>query len=295
MRILVPAFILFLVSGPVFAAAGAWDVKAGNDLYRKGKYSQALECYQKAAEKNPSEARIEYDLGAAAYKSGDFDAAADHFQKSLLTDDDKLKPDVHYNLGDSLYRGGVTREDKDVDAAIRLLEGALGSFEKVLGLNAKDKDASDNRDYIKKELERLKKKKEQQQQQQRQQKDQNKDKDQPRDGQPSKDQASGKDAQRQQQPSGTGQKEEQKKASAGTLKDEDKGVPQEGAQGKTEAQPGPQDQQRSPASGQNDRGQISSQKEANDMVDDLERNDLPKGLLNFTRAAHESRPVDKDW
>ncbi len=278
--------VILMVPGPVFAAAGAGDVRAGNDLYHQGKYPQALERYQKAADKNPSEAKIEYDLGAAAYKSGDFDAAAEHFQKSLLTDDDKLKPDVHFNLGDALYRGGVSHEDKDVDAAIRLLEGALGNFEKVLALNARDTQAADNREFIRKELERLKKKKEQQQQQNK-----NQSKDQPRDDSSSKDQPAGKD-----QPSDSGQQQEPKNGSADTAKEEPRDDLKHESQGKSgEQSQGSKDQQSSPASGQNDRGQISSQKEANDMVDDLERNDLPKGLLNFTRAAREPRPVDKDW
>lgn len=293
MKFLLWACLFFLISRPAFAAAGAWDVRAGNDLYRQGKYPQAFERYQKAAEKNPSEVKIEYDLGAAAYKSGDFEAAVGHFQKSLLTDDDELKPDVHFNLGNAFYHAGVTHEDKDVDQAIRLLEGSLESFDKALTLDAKDAQAADNREFVRRALERLKKKKEQRQQRKDRKNDQNNG--QGKEGASSQDQASEKDVQPQEQPSGNGQKDRPKDGASDVPEDGARADTEEGSQARPEAQPGPQDPQNSSVSGQNDRAQISSQEEANAMVDDLERNDLPKGLLNFTRREHQPRPVDKDW
>jgi Ca-activated chloride channel family protein len=160
------AFVLF--SAPAFAAPGAKEVRAGNDLYRQGKFPQALEQYEKAAQKNPGEARIEYDLGAAAYKAQDYDAAADHFQKSLLTDDDKFRQSVHFNLGDAFYRAGVARENNDIEQGVKRLESSLESFEKARALDVKDKEAIENYEFVKKELERLKQKQQQQDQQQSQ-------------------------------------------------------------------------------------------------------------------------------
>ena len=271
MRALAIIFFLVFSVSLSHAAKGAGDVGQGNALYRKGKYQDAIGHYEKAAQKNPSEAKIEYDLGTASYKAGDFDAAVDHFQKGLLTDDEKLKRNVHYDLGDAFYRSGIMREEKDAGEAIKRLQSSLESFDKVLALDAKDKEAAENCEFVKKEIERLKKKRQEQQQkkqQQQQQQQQSKD-DQQKNGQ-----------QKESQPQQEGQNEKQK---AQDQKEEQKPEPQQ------------ESQKKNPASGQNKEAQISSQKDADAKLDDFERNELPKGFLKLMRQSQAARPVEKDW
>jgi Ca-activated chloride channel family protein len=292
-------FVFF--SAPVWADPGAADVRVGNDLYRKGKFQEALERYEKAVQKNPSEAKIEYNLGAAAYQSRDYDLAIEHFQKGLLTDDDKFRRDVHFNLGDAFYRSGRSREDKDIEQGIKRFELSLESFEKARSLDLKDKEAIENYEFVKKELERLKQKKQQQkQQQQKQQQSQQENKDQKKDENPSQpdDQKSDEQKSQDQKDSNSDKQDKENKAEDDRSKNDasDKGQADQSQQAKNQAQPGnPPNDQNNSASGQTLEGQISSQKDANDMMDNFERNELPKGLLNFIRRSGEARPVDKDW
>lgn len=264
--------MICLVGVPVHASGAAGDVAAGNRLFKQQKFPEARLRYESAARKDPAEARIEYNIATAAYKAGDFDAAADHFQKSLLTEDDHFRRDVHYNLGNALYKSGMSREDKDLAQALQRLEGAVGSFEKALGVDPRDADAAHNRDFVKQEIKRLQQQQEQQKQQQQQ-----------KDGQQGKDQqpqaSSVQDKKEGRTPSSA---EPEKNEEDGSLSGE--GQPKNASEEKKE-----------PLAGQGDARQISSQKEANDLVDDFERNELPKGFLNFIRQAREPRPVEKDW
>ncbi len=281
--ILVLLAVLWAV--PAFAAPGAGDVRAGNKYFKKGMFKEALEAYEKAAQKNPSEPKIEYDLGAASYKAGEHDRAVEYFQKSLLTDDEEFRKDVYYNLGNAFYYSGIGREETDTDEAVKRLESSIGSFEKAKAMDPQDKEASENYDFVKKELERLKKKQQEQKQCPRPNKDQQKNKDQQQ-----QDQKQQQD--QQQQPSqDEQQKQDEKQQQEGQQKQEEQQKNEQ--QQPDESKKAEQDNEA--ASGQTEDRQISSQKDANDMIDDFERNELPKGLLNFIRQPWEERPVEKDW
>ncbi len=279
--------LLCFVPVPVFASAGAWDVRAGNNSFRQGHFAEARTRYEAAARKDPAAAGIAYDIGAAAYKAGDFDGAVAHFQQGLLTDDDHFRRDVHYNLGNALYRSGTAREDKDIAGAMERLQGAVGSFEKALVIDPGDQDAAHNRDFVRQELERLRKKQEEQRQQQQ---SQQQNKDQQGKDQPPKDTQDKGSAQK-----GSSSQDRQERGTSG--QDQPQASPQEkpgDEQAGAKPQPQPTGEKDTP-SGQTDGRQISSQKDANDLVDDFERNELPKGLLNFIREPRAPRPVEKDW
>jgi tetratricopeptide (TPR) repeat protein len=301
----------FLPGWYAMAAPGAGDVRQGNDSFRRGKFSEALEHYEKAARKNPSEARIAYDLGAAAYKAGAFDRAVEHFQKSLLTDDDKLRKDVYYNLGNAFYQAGIVREQGQAADAVHKLEASLDSLQKALALDPKDRLAAENYAFVSKELEKLKLKQQKESQQSQQcpnpkkdqggkddTKDQSGQKGSEKDDASKNDQHKGaeqkSDEQKQeaQKKEEEQKKEEQKKEeTAADSKDPKDGQPQQ----EKASQDSGEGQEKKSTAGQAQERQISSVKDANDMVDDLERNELPKGLLNFIQKPHEERPVQKDW
>ena len=328
MRFVAALMVLVLFSAPAFADPGAGDVRAGNAFYNKGEFQHAIQRYEKAMEKSPADARIEYNLGAAAYQAKDYNAAIEHFQKSLLTDDDKFRRDVHFNLGDAFYRVGINREDKDIDQSIKRLESSLASFEKAKKLDPKDKQTVENYEFVKKVLEQYKQKKQQQEQQKQDQQKQDQQKqDQQKQDQQKQDQQK-QDQQKQDQQKQDQQKPEEQKSQ--DQKDQEKKDQEKQDQEKQDQQKKDQDKkdqeqkdqqnkqddkndkgdksdkknnepdkdqkdQNNPASGQTAEGQISSQKDANDMVDGFERNEMPKGLLNFIHRSKEARPVDKDW
>jgi Ca-activated chloride channel family protein len=291
MRFLYVFIILVLCSAPAFADLGAGDVRLGNALYRKGEFQHAIQRYERAAEKNPSDARIAYNLGAAAYQSKDYDAAIGHFQKSLLTDDDKFRRDVHFNLGDAFYRSGIGREDKDIDQSIKKLESSLASFEKAMALDPKDKQSVENYAFVKEVLEKFKQK----QQKQDQQKQDQQSQDQQRQEQDQQKQDQSQDQQKPEEQKSQDQKDQEKQDQEQQDQQQQDQEKQDQQNKQDEKSDKEQQDQNNGASGQMPEGQISSQKDANNMVDDFERNEMPKGLLNFIQHSQEARPVDKDW
>ena len=130
---------------------------------------------------------MQFNIGTAAYKAGQFPQAAEAFQKSLgsepSADAKRLaaQEDAYYNLGDTLYRSGQKTEQSQPQQTIQSWEQAVKTYEAALQLRANDADAKYNRDFVKQKLEELKKKQEQQkkdQQKKDEQKQDQKDKDQ---------------------------------------------------------------------------------------------------------------------
>ncbi|HEX4140667.1 MAG TPA: VWA domain-containing protein, partial [Candidatus Methylacidiphilales bacterium] len=68
----VAAAVLALLAIPALAHASAQSAESD---YKKGNYSKAETQYQDAAAQHPDNAPLQYDLGAAAYKTGEFDTA----------------------------------------------------------------------------------------------------------------------------------------------------------------------------------------------------------------------------
>ena len=151
----------------------------GEKAFQKGDYAKAEQEYRQAAAKSPDKPVLQFNLGAAAYKSGNFDAAAQSFAKAMKTDDLKLQQDDYYNLGNTQYRIGQKTEQANTQETIKNWEQAVQSYEAALQLKTDDADAKYNRDLVKRKLEELKKQQQKQNQQnnQQQNKDQNKQND----------------------------------------------------------------------------------------------------------------------
>ncbi len=171
-RIILLLVLFCLCSSPCLAGKAEKEVKKGNRLYKKGKFSEALTSYKQAFLDKPDSDIVNYDLGAALYKSEDYKRALEHFQRSLVSEDEALEQKASYNVGNAKYKYGIGREDADLAGAIGLLKEALRHYKRAIELNAEDKDAKYNYEFVKKELERLEKKQEQQQQKQQQKKQQ---------------------------------------------------------------------------------------------------------------------------
>ncbi|MBF0123025.1 MAG: tetratricopeptide repeat protein [Candidatus Omnitrophica bacterium] len=310
------AFILLfglLFMDRALAEPGYREVNLGNRSYNQGDFKAAKGQYEKAAERNPRQALIDYDRGTAYYKDGEYDKAVEYLRRGLLTEDKKAIKNVYFNLGNALYQLGVSREDKDIGAAIKSLEEALPYYEKVLLQDLKDEDARINSEFVKKELERLKKKQQEQKQQQNNKtcpnpkksdssEGQKEDSSQKADEKPDQSQGSEqKQSSDQQKNEGQnrednsqqdqGQEEQQAQQESGGEKKEDSSSNKEG-QSEQKAASGQKEQS---SSGQGDSGQILSQKEAKMLLDDFDQNEQPKGLMNFIRKAGNDRPVEKDW
>lgn len=117
------------------------DLNKGNDLYQKGKYSQAQEMYNNILKKRANDQKAKFNAGDSLYKQGKYKESQKMFE--FLTKEDKVKKDLRqksfYNLGNSFFK----QED---------YQAAINAYEQALKLNPKDKEAQFNLTLAKKML-----------------------------------------------------------------------------------------------------------------------------------------------
>jgi Ca-activated chloride channel family protein len=152
------AALIFL---PAFAA-DANDTHDGIAAYEQGDFETALKHFTDAQLDAPDDPQRLYNVADAYYKTGDFDAAADHYKQVLDTDDTELKRKALYNLGNTEFRRGNAKD-------------AIGHYEAALKIAPDDRLTKDNLAFVKQVLEQ------QQQQSQDGQQDSEQDKQDPQD------------------------------------------------------------------------------------------------------------------
>jgi Ca-activated chloride channel family protein len=184
-RSLVAALIAFALLPRLQAAT------PGLQDYQSGNFENARKAFEKQLKSTPDSREVQFNAGASAYKLGDFEQAISQFTSALLSEDSKLREDAAYNLANSLVRRGEAA--KEMDAKKGDWKNAIEQYTEALNLDAKNKQAQENRDIVKKLLEDLEK----QEKQQDQKKDQQK-KDQKQDQKDKKDQKDQQDKQDQQ-------------------------------------------------------------------------------------------------
>ena len=282
-------FYLGLIS---CAYASSADVNTANRLYAEGRYKDALDLYKRSLASSGKNADlINYDLGTALYKDGNYKEAAAYLQKSLNTK--RLKTSPQYNLGNAQYKLGMQVKDRNIDEAIKDLENALGNFKQVISVDAKDADAKFNAGIVKDQLELLKKEKKKQEQQNRQQEGQQQksSEQQQKESQEKNDKAAQEKQSQQQSEPGKEEKskpQEQKEAQE-QKKPEVKKAQEQGSNEKDKSQGQKKDGEKASSL------QELSPKEAKDILQEYQRNEEPQGLLNFIPKNKEDKPVDKDW
>jgi Ca-activated chloride channel family protein len=141
--------------------------------YKKGNFKESQEEYTRELEKKPDDPKLNYNAGAAAYRAGEYDAAAKAFNNATKAPELDLQEMAYYNLGNANYRLGTGQPAPDKKMA--LWHEAVQNFESALKLNPQDADAQFNRDLVKQELEKLKQQQKQKNQDKNDNKDQNKD------------------------------------------------------------------------------------------------------------------------
>jgi len=301
---ILPIILGLLFFWPSLSAASLrGEVRQGNRLYQKGDYKRAAEKFDKALQKKSESDIINFDLGTAEYKKKEYPQAIAHLQKALLSEDAALRARASYNLGNALVKFGLSRENDNIEQAIQSLQQALVQYENVLKADAKDADAVFNHEFTKKELERLQKQKQQQQNKQcpRPEK-QNQDQGQqpkPDSGQEEKppESAEGRDKDYPENQSGTSSPQENGKTPEKPAPP-DQSRPESGAvdskpQKFGEEQPDKNsDQQSTPGYGKSEK---LTEQEARMLLDDYQKKEEPRGLLNFQPKSAEERPVAKDW
>lgn len=276
------AFILLLQTpDSVLAATKGKSVKEGNKLYQEQKYDEALGKYMEAFEKDPNSDVINFDLGTALYKKNNYDEAVSYFEKSLLTEDEKLKEKTHYNLGNSFYKSGIKKEEKDLHAAVDSLKQSLSEYEKALVLNKENQDVIFNYDFVKKELERIEKKQKEQQQNKKDEKQDSDKSDQQKD---QADQQENKEDQKEEQSQSEKDQQQEKQQSQ---QNEEKS--KESKQAEKDQSQGEQKQQ------EMKEAKEMSKEEAEMLLEGYKQDEEPRELLNFMGRKRSEQPVLKDW
>ena len=288
-------------------------------LYSAGEYDKALAEYRAAAGAANDNPKLDFNLGAAAYKSGAFGDAAGAFEHALRSDDPKLQAEGFYNLGNTQFRIGQQSEQKNPQQTMQAWQQAIDAYQAALKVAPTDEDARFNRDFVKHALEELQKQQQQQKNDQDKQdkkdnKDQQKKDDQQQQQQGDQQQKPGDDQKQQQQqpPDQQQAKGDQPKDQGGKpdeqKKDQDQQAnakPDESKQDKQQPQKGdgnpeprneqPQDGNEQTARAQQAQGQMSPA-EAKELLDSMQDGDATLQQLEASKAPHpRKRDSERDW
>jgi Ca-activated chloride channel family protein len=244
------------VAALLLLAAMPAQAQSGLDDFQNGNYEKASEAFQEGLKTQPGSHKLQFNAGAAAYKTGDFENAVTHFTDALLAGDRQLKEDASYNLANALVRKGEAATE--AEAKKTNWKSAIEHYEETLRLNPENKKAQDNLEITKKLLEDLEKQQQQQDQQNDQQQDQNKDQqdqkdqeqqknDQQQDGDSSQDKQE-KDQQQQDQQENKDQQQEGENEDQkdGDQQQEDKDQQPQDGDSKNESDNGDSDQRPEP-------------------------------------------------
>ena len=237
-----PAKIATAVAALWFAVCQfGFGAAPGMDAYRDGKFSDAYGQFQQTLKIHPqsrAEDKLQFDSGAAAYKSEEYGKALESFSQALLSPDNGLQSKSHYNLGNTLYQRGEAQ--KSDDKKLSDWTNALDHYQQTLKLEPQNKEAKDNYEYVKKKIDDLKNKKQQQPQPSPSPSPQQKDKQQKQNQQSQQDQQ--RDQQQQQEQQNQQQQKDQQQQSQdrqsqnGSGKDQKEEKQNGQSQGKNEPQ-----------------------------------------------------------
>jgi len=273
-------------------------VKKGNELYQKKRYSDALEYYQNALEKDPDSQIIHYNLGTALYKMQDYGRAIAQLNDALLGEDPKINQKAQYNLGNSYYQKGIQEEAKELNSAVASLEKSLGHFEKALQLDPGDQDAQYNYDLVKKELERLKKKLKEKENQAKEQKSAEEKRremsDESRATSHEPQQKDQKSETKDQRPQTKEQSQETSQQVEGDEPDQRDKAMQKTAEPQPRSDPGKQQAGLVPKPDKADQEHLTQQ-QAQQYLDRYQQNVEPSELMMFLIPKIQRQEVEKDW
>jgi Ca-activated chloride channel family protein len=145
-------------SGPARASP-----TSAEQAYEKGDFAAATREYAAAAQRDPKTPVLQFNLGSAAYRAGQYPQAAQAFQasisRSVSADPKRLaeQEDAYYNLGNTLYRTGQGTLQSSQQQTLQSWEQAVKAYDTALELRADDADAKYNRDLVKRKIDELKK------------------------------------------------------------------------------------------------------------------------------------------
>jgi len=144
---------------------------------------QSVNYWQKKQIDKYDDPIVNYNLGVALYKAGQFDSAKQNFQRTLdygldnKSDAIKLRAKTYFNSGNCFYKNclGILGpdwekeekiDDKKLERAINEIKGAIEKYKNVLVLDKENEPAQNNLKLAEELLKKLEQKKQQQDQKQ---------------------------------------------------------------------------------------------------------------------------------
>jgi tetratricopeptide (TPR) repeat protein len=243
-------------------------VEEGNRLLRAGKLKEALKAYERAAKELPDEPGVQYNLGIAQHRLGQFEKARQALGRATVAQSRELRRNAFYNLGNAQFE-------------LKRYKEAVGAYTRALQLDPGHGSARWNLELALRRLQEEEKKKKEEEKKQQQKKQQKKD---PKQNQDQKNQdQKNQDQKNQDQKQGADQKRPSDKK-------QDKKDP---GQDKKQAQKQQQKKQQEKRDGAK-----AGQKppEMDNVLDALDRNDrnLQRRRARMQPGGGLTRP-SKDW
>jgi Ca-activated chloride channel family protein len=222
----------------------------GVEAFERKDYPGARTEFDRQLARQPDRPEMQFNVGSAAYKQGDYDTALGAFSRAVTSSDPGLRGKAAYNLGNTLFQRGVKQQDKE--ARKSEWKNAIQHYDEALKVDPKDENAIYNRDLVLKLLEEQDQQPpEQKQQDQKQDKDKNDQQKDQKDQQDKKDQKQqdksqqgeqkqdqqpqpGNDQKQEKQDQGQGEQNKDQQGQSQQPKQQDK--PSEGKQGEQQPQ-----------------------------------------------------------
>ena len=150
---------LFVAPTPALAWSlfGSDDpARQGHDAFEADEFARALERWTDAQVDDPSDRRLDYNIGQALYRLERYPEAEAAFLAATATDVTRLAADAFYGAGNAAFQQGRYLDAADL-------------FDRSLELRPDDEDAEQNADLARRRYEELMEQAEQQQDEQQQQ------------------------------------------------------------------------------------------------------------------------------
>ncbi len=275
-----------------FAGDNARIIAGANKLYGAGKYDEALKSYNEALISNPDSYAINYNMGAAYFKKGEYEKAISAFEKASISSDKSLESKANYNIGNSKYKLGKLKKNTDLSNTVKLLREALDYYKRAIELESNDNDAKINHELVEKELKILLDKLKQEQENKDKQKEQGQQespKNKPQAANKSENQAQEQKSQKE------NQTEAQKQDNEANAKNEQKQREEKMAQmNKTQEENKEQIAESNETASMLEESQEMSAQEAKMLLDGYRQEENAKGKIKDTTRGYPA-DVLKDW
>jgi len=198
--------------------------RQAHEAFDEARYEEALTLWTDAQVDDPTDRRLDYNLGQALFRLERYPEAEEAFLAATATDKTELAADAFYGAGNAAFQQGRYPD-------------AMAHYEEALALRPDDEDASHNRDLAQRRYEELMEQAQQQQEQSEQEEQPPEDGDADEQEQGEQDQEGEGEQQEQEQQQGqSGQQDEEAQDGQAEEKEEQDSEPQdsEGSQGDQE-------------------------------------------------------------